>query len=54
MLVPPAYQLMVADAYKGKKQFLLRAEANHNSPMSAGDESQLQGDLDWLWAHRMP
>jgi len=51
-IVPRRYQMMVFDAFAGKKQCLLRPNDEHNAPMSSGDEIRLQQELDWLWSHK--
>ena len=49
-LVPPEYQLMVAEKYAGPKLCRIRSGAAHNT-FILPDERELQRDLDWLWAN---
>jgi hypothetical protein len=48
-LVLPMYQYEVMNAYGGPKHCVLRATADHNSPVIPADAVRLQQEMDWLW-----
>jgi pimeloyl-ACP methyl ester carboxylesterase len=47
--VPIEYQQMVADAYAGPKQTILRDHAGHNDPITGNDEIRWEQAIDALW-----
>jgi pimeloyl-ACP methyl ester carboxylesterase len=51
--VPIKYQQIVADAYAGPKQVLMRQHAGHNDSISGDDEARLQEAIDWLWTQAL-
>jgi pimeloyl-ACP methyl ester carboxylesterase len=47
--VPARFQRKVADAYAGEKRLMVRADADHNTPLSDADEVRFREGLYWLF-----
>ncbi|MEA2710185.1 MAG: uncharacterized protein QOF78_2786 [Phycisphaerales bacterium] len=51
-VVPPKYQRLVYDAYRGEKRLIVISGATHNSSVNGDSERELQDGMDWLWERR--
>jgi pimeloyl-ACP methyl ester carboxylesterase len=49
-VVPLKYQRRVADAYRGPKRYVRRADAEHNDLLEGPAAAEYQSALDWLWS----
>jgi hypothetical protein len=45
--VPPKYQKMVVDAYRGSKR-IVELHGGHNHSTSGDEEGRLRDQIDWL------
>ena len=48
-VVPTKYQSKVAEAYRGPKRYVRRADAEHNDLLEGPAATEYQAALDWLW-----
>jgi uncharacterized protein len=52
-IVPPKYQRLVYDAYKGEKRLIQLPGATHGSSVKGDAEEKLQQGISWLWEKRV-
>jgi pimeloyl-ACP methyl ester carboxylesterase len=48
-LVPPRYQQMIIDAYKGPKRVIVMKNTSHWQSVTGDANAQLLEDIEWLW-----
>ena len=53
-IVPVQYQRIVAEAYGGPKRLIENCASDHNGPLHAKAQEELEAAIEWLWQQRRP